>query len=155
MRSREPFFCCCCCSHICLRKVIGNFLCQISFNYFSGELFQRRRRSVCVRVFVCVCDLFSGQMIAVSVETRIENKTTCLETRKGWREQFRSSAGRLRSSPSAEGRVQETDGSGDSGEKKKQHHCDRFRSRRMRACGQQRDARPLDESVFLFRIPGL
>lgn len=31
----------------------------------------------------CVCDLFSGQMITISVETGIENKMTCLETRKG------------------------------------------------------------------------
>lgn len=30
-----------------------------------------------------VCDLFSGQMITVSAETGIENKMTCLETRKG------------------------------------------------------------------------
>lgn len=32
---------------------------------------------------MCVCDLFSGQMITVSAETGIENKMTCLETRKG------------------------------------------------------------------------
>lgn len=31
----------------------------------------------------CVCDLFSGQMITISAETGIENKMTCLETRKG------------------------------------------------------------------------
>lgn len=30
-----------------------------------------------------MCDLFSGQMITVSAETGIENKMTCLETRKG------------------------------------------------------------------------
>lgn len=58
--------------------------------------------------------------------------------------------------------MQETDGSGDSGGKKNDYSVNserrvRFRSGRMRACGQQRDAaaRPLDESVSLFRIPGL
>lgn len=81
MRSREPFCCRCCCFHVCLGKVIGNFLCQISFNYFSGKPLQRCRRSVC-GACVCVCDLFSGQMIAVSFETRIENKNDLFRNQK-------------------------------------------------------------------------
>lgn len=54
-------------------KVTCNFLCQIILNNFFGKLLQH-----CAGV----CDLYSGQMMAVSAEIGAENKTTCLETRK-------------------------------------------------------------------------
>lgn len=54
-------------------KVTCNFLCQIILNNFFGKHLQH-----CAGV----CDLFSGQMMAVSAEIGAENKTTCLETRK-------------------------------------------------------------------------
>jgi len=59
-----------------LLKVTCNFPCQISINNFSGRLFPALRRSA--------CDLFQwADDNRFRRETGIENKMTCLETRKG------------------------------------------------------------------------
>lgn len=64
---------------VCCKRSLVIFSAKSASTISLASFFSVAPECVCV----CVCDLFSGQMITVSAETGIENKMTCLETRKG------------------------------------------------------------------------